>query len=348
MKISQHMTYRCDTGIMLGCQSCTVFLRIYAHTAEFTDLKGLSTQCQTVLKIKHRTSVVCFYRNRYDQHDRWSDYNADPWDQNIHNSLCSTLVYCQSHISGYQKRCVKKMDAFTSHKNDVRNLRTHIASDRMCKTVFQITVSLCWMQIPDDHAVIILHHLMDFFFSHTDVYLAADVIFVLSGIHLMDQVVPRIPVTVNDQKPACAVKSGIDIPWTKYPDNDQHQLYSCHLDHRPYAQEPPVDQGDLQIFHHIGTQKCQCQRIKYINPLKISNLKSSVQFGKQGKHQTVDCDQYPVTFAPERLVDLSSVNGIPHPCKDRRLCQNHQTRQTKYDKSFIIFSFTHVITSVSL
>ena len=36
-----------------------------------------------------------------------------------------------------------------------------------------------------------------------------------------------------------------------------------------------------------------------------------------GKHQTVDCDQYPVTFAPERLVDLSSVNGIPHPCKDR-------------------------------
>ena len=109
-----------------------------------------------------------------------------------------------------------------------------------------------------------------------------------------------------------------------------------------------VDQGDLQIFHHIGTQKCQCQRIKYINPLKISNLKSSVQFGKQGKHQTVDCDQYPVTFAPERLVDLSSVNGIPHPCKDRRLCQNHQTRQTKYDKSFIIFSFTHVITSVSL
>ena len=70
MKISQHMTYRCDTGIMLGCQSCTVFLRIYAHTAEFTDLKGLSTQCQTVLKIKHRTSVVCFYRNRYDQHDR--------------------------------------------------------------------------------------------------------------------------------------------------------------------------------------------------------------------------------------------------------------------------------------
>ena len=42
----------------------------YAHTAEFTDLKGLSTQCQTVLKIKHRTSVVCFYRNRYDQHDR--------------------------------------------------------------------------------------------------------------------------------------------------------------------------------------------------------------------------------------------------------------------------------------
>ena len=37
----------------------------------------------------------------------------------------------------------KKMDAFTSHKNDVRNLRTHIASDRMCKTVFQITVSLC-------------------------------------------------------------------------------------------------------------------------------------------------------------------------------------------------------------
>ena len=114
------------------------------------------------------------------------------------------------------------------------------------------------------------------------------------------------------------------------------------------SQEPPVDQGDLQIFHHIGTQKCQCQRIKYINPLKISNLKSSVQFGKQGKHQTVDCDQYPVTFAPERLVNLSSVNGIPHPCKDRRLCQNHQTRQTKYDKSFIIFSFTHVITSVSL
>ena len=70
IKISQNMTYRCDTGIMLGCQSCTVFLRIYAHTAEFTDLKGLSTQCKTVLKKKHRTSVVCFYRNRYDQHDR--------------------------------------------------------------------------------------------------------------------------------------------------------------------------------------------------------------------------------------------------------------------------------------
>ena len=64
------------------------------------------------------------------------------------------------------------------------------------------------MQIPDDHAIIIL----DLLFSFADVYLAADVIFVLSGIHLMDQVVPRIPVTVNDQKPACAVKSGIDIP----------------------------------------------------------------------------------------------------------------------------------------
>ena len=25
------------SGIMLGCQSCTVFLRIYAHTAEFTE-----------------------------------------------------------------------------------------------------------------------------------------------------------------------------------------------------------------------------------------------------------------------------------------------------------------------
>ena len=50
------------------------------------------------------------------------------------------------------------------------------------------------MQIPDDHAVIILHHLIGVFsFSHTDVYLAADVIFVLSGIHLMDQVVPPDP-----------------------------------------------------------------------------------------------------------------------------------------------------------
>ena len=80
------------------------------------------------------------------------------------------------------------------------------------------------MQIPDDHAVIILHHLMDFFFSHTDVYLAADVIFVLSGIHLMDQVVPRIPVTVNDQKPACAVKSGIDIPCLLYTSDAADEL----------------------------------------------------------------------------------------------------------------------------
>ena len=69
MKISQHMTYRCDTGIMLGCQSCTIFLGIHTHASEFPDTELFSPISETILKIKYRAAIIGFHRNGNDQHD---------------------------------------------------------------------------------------------------------------------------------------------------------------------------------------------------------------------------------------------------------------------------------------
>ena len=68
----------------------------------------------------------------------------------------------------------------------IRNLRTEIAPDRMCKTMFQITVTDIRRKIPYDHSIIFLHHPINFFLTHTDMNFSADIIFITSGIHLFD------------------------------------------------------------------------------------------------------------------------------------------------------------------
>ena len=211
----------------------------------------------------------------------------------------------------------------------------------MRETVFQILVSDLGRKIPDDHAFIIFHHGVDLLFSFADVYLAADIVFILSGVHLVDDI-SGITVAVDHQKPSGSVQSGINKATSPDPEDGYYNLDQRHFYDRTGCKEPAVDQSDLKIRYNIGTDTCQSQRIKHVDPFQIAYLQSSVKLGKHQIDQCIDQDQHPVTFSPEWLIDLTTVNRIPHIGKYCHLSKNHQAGQTEYDKSFIIFSFTSV------
>ena len=69
MQVTQNMSYRCDTGIMLGRKTCPVLLGIHTHASEFPDAELLSLIGKTILEIKYRTAVINLHRNGNDQHD---------------------------------------------------------------------------------------------------------------------------------------------------------------------------------------------------------------------------------------------------------------------------------------
>ena len=124
------------------------------------------------------------------------------------------------------------MDPVCSQQNDIRDLRAHIAADGMRKTVFQVSVSNRGWQIPDDHTFILLHHCVDLFLALTDMNLAADIIFILSGIHLMDDIT-RITVSVDNQESSGPIKFRINISGSPNPQNRYHDLDQSHFYKRP-------------------------------------------------------------------------------------------------------------------
>ena len=211
----------------------------------------------------------------------------------------------------------------------------------MRETVFQILVSDLRRKIPDNHAFIVFHHGVNLLFSLADVYLTADIVLILSGIHLVDDI-SGITVTVDNQKSSGSVQSGINKAASPDPEDGYYNLDQRHFYDRTGCKEPAVDQSDLKIRYNIGTDTCQSQRIKHVDPFQIAYLQSSVKLGKHQIDQCIDQDQHPVTFSPEWFQDQAAVKIIPHISKDCCLRNNDQTRQTKHHKSFIIFSFTSV------
>ena len=99
MQISEDFAHRCNAGIMLSCQLCTVFLGIHTHTAEFVNHKGLTTDCDTLLFVNNRTMVIYFDHNCTDQHKRRSDNDTHQRDHDINRTFEENLFSCQSHIS---------------------------------------------------------------------------------------------------------------------------------------------------------------------------------------------------------------------------------------------------------
>ena len=233
------------------------------------------------------------------------------------------------------------MDPVSSQQNDIGNLRAHITADGMRETVFQILVSDLGRKVPDDHALIFFHHSVDLLFSLADVYLTADIVLILSGVHLVDDI-SGVTVAVDHQKSSGSVQLGINKTTSPDPEDGYYNLNQRHFYDRTGCKEPAVDQGDLKIRYNIGTDAGQCQRIKHIDSFQIAYLQSSVKLGKHQINQCIDQDQHPVTFSPEWFQDQATVKIVPHISKDCCLCNNDQTRQTKHHKSFIIFSFTSV------
>ena len=143
------------------------------------------------------------------------------------------------------------MYPFASHQDHVRDLRAQITAYGVREAVFQIFVPDIGRQIPDNNAVIIPHHLVDLFFSYVNVYFSADVIFIPAGIHLLYQIA-GIPVPIDHQQFPGLIQPGIDESGAEYPYYNDNKLNQRHLHHRPRIQKPAVDQGDLEIRHHIG------------------------------------------------------------------------------------------------
>ena len=216
----------------------------------------------------------------------------------------------------------------------------------MCETMLQITVTDLRWKIPDNNSVILLHQTVNLLLAHINMDFTTDLIFVFTGVHLVYQI-SRISVSVNYQKPTCLIKSGVNISGSPNPDQNDHKLYQCHLHHRPRIQKPAVNQCDLEIRKNIRTDRCDRHRIKYIDPLQITNLQSSIQSGKQDIDQCIDCDQHPVTLPPERLKDQASVKIVPDIRKNSCLGNHHKACQTENNKAFKIFSSFHQNTSYS-
>ena len=64
MELSNDMTNRCNTVIILGCQTChTIFFSIRTHTTEFHNLKFSATFCTANLFIQYRSAIIRFYQN---------------------------------------------------------------------------------------------------------------------------------------------------------------------------------------------------------------------------------------------------------------------------------------------
>ena len=120
------------------------------------------------------------------------------------------------------------MNSVRSQQNDIGNLRAHVTADGMRETVFQILVSDLGRKIPDDHAFIIFHHGVDLLFSFADVYLAADIVFILSGVHLVDDI-SGVTVAIDHQKSSGSVQFGINKTASPYPEDGYHDLNQCHL-----------------------------------------------------------------------------------------------------------------------
>ena len=258
MQVTENMSHRCDTGVMFGCKTCSVLLGIHTHASEFPDTELFSPISETILKIKYRAAIIGFHRNGNDQHDRGRYNNSKAGNNNIQKSLRCALLHGKSLISAHQKRGIKQVDPVRSQQNDIRNLRAHVTADGMRETVFQILVSDLGRKIPDDHAFIIFHHGMDLLFALTDMNLTADIVFILSGVHLVDHIT-GITVSVDHQQPSGSVQSGVNIPGAPDPQYRHNKLDSGHFDHRSGRHKPSVDQCDLKIRHNIGTDRCQRQ-----------------------------------------------------------------------------------------
>ena len=285
---------------------------------------------------------VCVYAadDAASTEDVLADYTGKA-DYKIGFSQCTLASPFYVTMKEVAEDYAKQMDPVCSKQDDIGNLRTHIAADGMRKTVFQIPVSNLGRKIPDDHAFIVFHHGVNLLFSFADVYLAADIVFILSGVHLVDDI-SGITVAVDHQKPSGSVQLGINKATSPDPEDGYYNLNQRHFYDRTGCKEPAVDQGDLKIRYNIGTDAGQCQRIKHIDSFQIAYLQSSVKLGKHQINQCIDQDQHPVTFSPEWFQDQATVKIVPHISKDRRLCNNDQACQTKHHKSFIIFSFTSV------
>ena len=115
----------------------------------------------------------------------------------------------------------------------------YVTADGMRETVFQILVSDLGRKIPDDHAFIIFHHGVDLLFSFADVYLAADIVFILSGVHLVDDI-SGITVTVDNQKSSGSVQSGINKAASPDPEDGYYNLDQRHFYDRTVCKEPAV------------------------------------------------------------------------------------------------------------
>ena len=228
MQVTENMSHRCDTGVMFGCKTCSVLLGIHTHASEFPDTELFSPISETILKIKYRAAIIGFHRNGNDQHDRGRYNNSKAGNNNIQKSLRCALLHGKSLISAHQKRGIKQVDPVRSQQNDIRNLRTHITADGMRETVFQILVSDLGRKIPDNHAFIVFHHGVNLLFSLADVYLTADIVLILSGIHLVDDI-SGVTVAVDHQKSSGSVQFGINKTASPYPEDGYHDLNQCHL-----------------------------------------------------------------------------------------------------------------------
>src|SRR5699024_1792308 len=235
------------------------------------------------------------------------------------------------HILRYQKRRIEQVDPLASHQDHIREHRTEITADGMGETVFQISVADIGRKIPDDHSVVLFHHFVDLFFARIDVHFTADIIFVPAGIHLMYQVA-RIPVSIDHQKPSRLVRLRVNKSGTEAPYHNDHEPNVSHLYHGSRIQEPPVDQCDLKISHHIGTDRRQDHGITYIDPLQVTYAQSSVKSRNQHIDQRINRDQHPVTLPPEGFKDQPSVKIIPDIGKNCCLSNYCETCQTENNK----------------
>ena len=148
------------------------------------------------------------------------------------------------------------MNIIRSTKQNIWNLWCNICADRFLITVFHNLVAYFRWQVTQNHRIIFLNHRIQLFITYPVTFRCTDIILVLSGIDLCNQIIRRI-ISIYHEHLARRIQTRICLSHQYDPRNDKYNLCYRHQKQWLWWQIIVGYQTDLKICNNHRKNHCQ-------------------------------------------------------------------------------------------